>query len=182
MMEGVVQRGTASRINLPVPIAGKTGTTNETRDVWFVGFSSNIVAGCYIGHDRPRPLGRGASGGGTCGPVFEDFMREAIAKYGGTRFAVPPGGYFINIDRMSGERLAEGSSGAHVVAEYFRQGEEPVFGVNALIDGGFAMGSNLPLFSSPDGGRDEEYADTPGGEGGDAGRANFGTLSSGGLY
>ena len=60
MMEGVVSRGTARRtVNLAVPTAGKTGTTNEAKDVWFLGFTSNIVAGCYIGHDIPRPLGRG---------------------------------------------------------------------------------------------------------------------------
>jgi penicillin-binding protein 1A len=68
MMEGVVQRGTAARTvggaGIGVPLAGKTGTTNEARDVWFVGFSSTIVAGCYIGYDQPRSLGRGASGGG----------------------------------------------------------------------------------------------------------------------
>ncbi|MBK5928474.1 PBP1A family penicillin-binding protein [Rhodobaculum claviforme] len=172
MMEGVVQRGTASRINLPVPIAGKTGTTNDVRDVWFVGFSSNIAAGCYIGHDRPRSLGQGVAGGNTCGPVFEEFMREAIAKYGGGRFAVPPGGYFINIDRFTGARLPDGASGANVVAEFFRAGEEPLFGLT--VDGGFAMGANLPLVT-PDG------ADTGGGGGG-SGRADFGTLSSGGLY
>ena len=179
MMEGVVQRGTASRLNLPVPIAGKTGTTNDTRDVWFVGFSSNIVAGCYIGHDRPRPLGRGATGGGTCGPVFEDFMRDAVERYGGTEFEVPPGGYFIKIDRMSGERLSDDASGSHVVAEYFRAGEEPLFGSSAMVDGGFAMGANLPLFSDPDDGRYEEEGGAPAD---DDGRANFGTLSSGGLY
>ncbi|WP_278185204.1 penicillin-binding transpeptidase domain-containing protein, partial [Klebsiella pneumoniae] len=61
MMQGVVERGTAARtVNLPVPAAGKTGTTNEARDVWFVGYTSNIVAGCYIGYDQPRPLGQGA--------------------------------------------------------------------------------------------------------------------------
>jgi penicillin-binding protein 1A len=179
MLEGVVQRGTASRMNLPVPIAGKTGTTNETRDVWFVGFSSNIAAGCYIGHDRPRPLGQGATGGGTCGPVFEDFMREAVEKYGGTRFAVPPGGYFVKIDRMSGERLSDDASGSHVVAEYFRVGEEPLFGLGAMIDGGFAMGANLPLFSNPEDGRYEEFG---GAENVGSGRSDFGTLSAGGLY
>ena len=64
MMEGVVSRGTARRtVNLSVPTAGKTGTTNEAKDVWFLGFTSNIVAGCYIGHDIPRPLGKGAGGG-----------------------------------------------------------------------------------------------------------------------
>lgn len=147
MMRGVVERGTASgRVNLNVPVAGKTGTTNEARDVWFVGFTSNIVAGCYIGYDRPRPLGRGASGGGFCGPVFNRFMQDATEKYGGGAFDVPEGGHFIKIDRFSGARLANDASGDNVVAEYFRDGEEPVFGLGATIDGGFAMGANLPLF------------------------------------
>ncbi len=180
MMEGVIQRGTGTGARLSVPAAGKTGTTNDARDVWFVGYTSNIVAGCYIGHDRPRPLGRAASGGGMCAPVFQEFMREAVAEFGGTRFAVPPGGRFIRIDRFSGERLSDDASGAHVVAEYFRDGEQPVFGIDALIDGGFAMGMNLPVFN-PGG--------NPGGtpEAGDEGVVvdtipTFGTLSSGGLY
>ncbi|MEO1345755.1 MAG: PBP1A family penicillin-binding protein, partial [Pseudomonadota bacterium] len=98
MMQGVVDRGTASgAINLPVPIAGKTGTTNDARDVWFVGFSSNIVAGCYIGYDQPRSLGRGAFGSSMCGPVFQQFMNKAIKKYGGSTFPVPEGGRFIKI-------------------------------------------------------------------------------------
>ena len=179
MLEGAVQRGTGRSINLPVPVAGKTGTTNESRDVWFVGYTSNIVAGCYIGHDRPRPLGRGASGGGMCGPVFQSFMEEAIKRYGGGRFEVPPGGYFIKIDRNTGARLPDSATGSHVVAEYFREGEEPIFGLAAMIDGGFAMGSNLPLFGGGESG---------GGDGGSQSRsstapaANFGTVSSGGLY
>ena len=82
MMEGVVQRGTARGINLPVPVAGKTGTTNDAKDVWFVGFSSHIVAGCYMGYDQPRTLGQGAYGGTLCVPVFQRFMEQAIKKYG----------------------------------------------------------------------------------------------------
>ncbi|MFN3954925.1 MAG: penicillin-binding protein 1A [Pararhodobacter sp.] len=186
MMEGVVQRGTASRINLPVPIAGKTGTTNDSRDVWFIGYSSNVVAGCYIGYDRPRPLGRGASGGGMCGPVFEEFMRDAIREFGGARFAVPPGGRFIRIDRHSGARLSDDASGPHVVAEYFRDGAEPVFGIDALIDGGFAMGMNLPVFNRDDDMPDDEDSREVTTSSGQTtvipGQATFGTLSSGGLY
>lgn len=176
MMEGVVQRGTGRGINLPVPIAGKTGTTNEARDVWFVGYSSNIAAGCYIGYDRPRPLGRGASGGGMCGPVFQSFMAEAIRTYGGARFAVPPGGYFIKIDRNTGARLPDSASGPNVIAEYFREGEEPIFGMAALVDGGFRMGENLPLYS------DQGSGSGGGGGGGSAPAASFGSMSSGGLY
>ncbi|MDZ4137078.1 MAG: penicillin-binding transpeptidase domain-containing protein, partial [Paracoccaceae bacterium] len=144
MLQGVVQRGTARGINLPVPIAGKTGTTNDSRDVWFIGYSSNIVAGCYIGYDQPRSMG-GVSGGGTCGPVFQSFMQTAIGKYGGSKFRVPPGGYFKNIDRYTGAMLPDDASGENVVAEYFREGEDALVSLGMLIDGGFGMGSNLPL-------------------------------------
>ncbi|MGB3554847.1 MAG: penicillin-binding protein 1A [Jannaschia sp.] len=189
MMEGVVQRGTAARtVNLPVPIAGKTGTTNEEKDAWFVGFSSTIVAGCYIGFDRPRPMGRGEGGGTLCGPVFNEFMAEAIGKYGGGPFEVPPGGYFVNIDRYTGARLPDGASGEHVVAEYFREGEDPFFGIGggAFIDGGFAMAGDLPLFGRGEG---DESGGSPSQVQTSTGRtvvvpkrATFGALSSGGLY
>lgn len=185
MMRGVVERGTASNtVNLGVPTAGKTGTTNDAKDVWFVGFTSNIVAGCYIGYDRPRPLGRGASGGGMCGPVFNRFMKEATAKYGGGDFRVPPGGYFVNIDRFSGGVLPQGSSGPNVVAEYFREGEEPFSGYGLFLDGGFAMGSNLQLYSA--GESDIQQVDSvttsTGRQAVIPRNANIGTLSSGGLY
>lgn len=180
MMKGVVDRGTAARtVNLPVPAAGKTGTTNEARDVWFVGFTSNIAAGCYIGYDQPRPLGRGASGGGMCGPVFNAFMEEAIQKYGGGDFEIPPGGRFIKIDRFTGARLSDDATGEAVVAEYFRDGEEPLFGV--MFDGGFAMGSDLPLFEEAATAA-REVTTSSGGTATVGPKASFGTLSSGGLY
>ncbi len=185
MMTGVVDRGTASRtVNLPVPTAGKTGTTNDSKDVWFIGFTSNIVAGCYIGHDRPRNMGRGASGGGMCGPVFNSFMKKAIRKYGGGKFEVPPGGYFVKIDRFSGAILPENASGPHVVLEYFREGEEPTYGLGAILDGGFAMGSNLNLFSrgESDVTAVTQVTTSTGKRAVIPKRANFGTLSAGGLY
>ena len=179
MLKGVVDRGTASgAINLPVPVAGKTGTTNDARDVWFIGFTSNIVAGCYIGHDQPRGLGRSAYGSSMCGPVFQEFMTEAVAKYGGAAFEIPPGGRFIKIDRVTGARLADDAEGANVVAEYFRDGEAPVFGV--MFDGGFAMGDDLELYGS-----DEQVRDvttSSGGTGQVGGNSSFGSMSSGGLY
>ena len=183
MMQGVIQRGTGRGITLPVPVAGKSGTTNDAKDVWFIGYSSNVVAGCYIGYDQPRSLGE-ESGGGLCGPVFQEFMTKAVAKYGGTEFAVPPGGYFQKIDRFTGAILYEDATGDNVVAEFFRDGQGPEVGM-AVVDGGFAMGSNLPLFAK---------GETDGFEGGQAvttstgetkvipKKANFGTLSSGGLY
>ena len=183
MLEGVVQRGTARSIQLPIPIAGKTGTTNDAKDVWFVGYSSSIAAGCYIGYDQPRSLG-GVSGGGTCGPVFQSFMEEAIRKYGGTRFRVPPGGYFINVDRFTGARLPDGVTGENVVAEYFREGYDPLFGL--AFDGGFAMGSDLPLFAlgetEDEGGEAVTGTTSTGRQATLPPRASFGSLSSGGLY
>ena len=180
MLEGVVERGTArSSVNLPVPTAGKTGTTNDAKDVWFVGFTSNIVAGCYIGHDQPRSLGRGASGGGMCGPVFNSFMQKAVAKYGGTAFRPPENCQFIKIDRNTGARLSDDASGDNVVAECFREGEEPIFGIQ--FDGGFAMGSNFELYSSSDQ-PSKQVTTSSGGTAIVGPKASFGTLSSGGLY
>nr|WP_216671063.1 penicillin-binding protein 1A [Mangrovicoccus sp. HB161399] len=184
MMRGVVERGTASRyVDLPVPIAGKTGTTNDAKDVWFIGFSSNIVAGCFMGYDNPRSIPHG-SGGGMCGPVFNEFMKDAIKKYGGGPFRVPPGGHFINIDRVTGAKLSADASGPGVVAEYFRDGVEPIFGMAAAIDGGFAMGSGMPMYS-----RDEalskstdEVLTSTGERKSIPKPASFGTISAGGLY
>jgi penicillin-binding protein 1A len=180
MMRGVVERGTASGVvRLPVPTAGKTGTTNGPLDVWFIGFTSNIVAGCYIGYDRPRPMGRGAFGASMCGPVFQSFMLKATEKYGGGPFEIPPGGRFIKIDRYTGGRLPDDATGEYVVAEYFRDGDDPIFGLT--FDGGFAVGSDLPLFDEVTSSGREVTTST--GEKAVVGpKANFGVISSGGLY
>ncbi|WP_090160600.1 penicillin-binding protein 1A [Loktanella sp. DSM 29012] len=180
MMQGVVDRGTAKNaINLPVAIAGKTGTTNDEKDAWFVGFSSNIAAGCYIGFDNPRPMGKSASGGGICAPVFNAFMREAIKTYGGTAFRAPESCQFINIDRFTGARMPDGASGDNIIAECFRAGEEPIFGIT--FDGGFAMAADLPLFDEvPQAAR--QVTTSTGSTATVGPRATAGALSSGGLY
>lgn len=172
MMEGVIQRGTARMIRLPVPVAGKTGTTNDNKDAWFVGYTSTLVAGCYIGFDTPRPM-PDTSGGGLCGPVFQDVMAVAIERFGGSAFDVPPGGYFARIDRFTGARLPDDAEGDNVIAEYFRDGVETRFGTEAWVDGGFAMGSNLQLFDA---------GEAEAAEGSELPPATFGTVSSGGLY
>ena len=181
MMQGVVERGTAARVvDLGVPTAGKTGTTNDAKDVWFIGFTSNIVAGCYIGYDNPSPMGRGAYGASMCGPVFQRFMTEAVQKYGGGAFDVPEACEFINIDRFSGARLGPDASGPNVVAECFRRGQEPMFGIQ--LDGGWAMSGNFDLIQ-PDGSTRAREVTTSTGRKATVGpKASFGTLSSGGLY
>ncbi len=188
MMRDVITRGTArGRVVLDVPVAGKTGTTNGSKDVWFIGFTRNIVAGCYMGMDLPRPLGRGSYGASMCGPVFTQFMKKAIKRYGAGEFPVPEGGVFAKMDRFSGERLPDDATGKNVVSELFRIGQEPNFGALSVVDGGFAMGSNLPVFEK--GATDVPLAD----DGSEVitqlgvkkkipRRATFGSLSSGGLY
>jgi len=181
MLEGVVSRGTAARtVSLPVPVAGKTGTTNDAKDAWFVGFTSNIVAGCYIGFDQPRSLGARASGGGLCGPVFTEFMEKATAKFGGGDFVVPEDCQFIKIDRFTGARLLPETAGEAVVSECFRLGEEPIFGL--MFDGGFAMGADLPMIGREGLAETREVTTSTGQTGKVGGKASFGSLSSGGLY
>ncbi len=187
MMKGVVTSGTAAgRVNLPVPVAGKTGTTNDSKDVWFIGFTTNIVAGCYMGYDQPRSLGRGAYGGSMCAPVFNAFMQTAVKKYGGTQFPVPPGGHWMNVNRYTGQPAGPGASGSDVVPIYFRDGAQAGMGMG-VVDGGFAMGANLPLFAQGENDTQGESGSTTvttssGQQKVLPGKANFGTVNSGGLY
>ena len=184
MLQGVVQRGSGKGVHLPVPTAGKTGTTNDAKDVWFIGFTSNIVAGCYMGYDQPRTLGRGAYGGTLCVPVFQEFMQQAVQKYGGSQFKVPPGGHFVKINRFTGDMLPPDAAGDYVQAEYFRDGQETLTGLYSYVDGGFAMGQNLPLYAYGEVGGDEGATITT--STGETKvipkKADFGTISSGGLY
>ena len=79
MMEGVVQRGTATTLlELNRPLAGKTGTTNDEKDAWFIGFTPNLVVGLYVGFDQPQTLGKGTTGGGLAAPIFKEFVAEAL--------------------------------------------------------------------------------------------------------
>jgi penicillin-binding protein 1A len=189
MLRGVVERGTAAgRVDLGVPTAGKTGTTNDAKDVWFVGFTSNIVAGCYMGYDTPTPMGPGAYGGTLCAPVFNTFMQEAVARYGGGAFEVPPGGVFARIDRRTGRRVPDDATGPEVVTEYFRDDgmQLALVGqiVGSAIDGGFAMGSDLPLFGADENEPDvaTQVTTSTGREVALPPRPTAGALSSGGLY
>ena len=147
MMQGVVQRGTAASTvgRLGVPISGKTGTTNEAKDAWFIGFTPQIAAGCYIGFDTPKPMGRGAYGGTLCGPVFTEFMEVALKDHGSFRRQQPPGTVFVKIDRYTGQRVPDDAGGDQIVAELFRNGEQPpVGGFGTYVDGGFAMDPAVP--------------------------------------
>jgi penicillin-binding protein 1A len=124
MMEGVVQRGTATVVKeVGKPIAGKTGTTNDEKDAWFIGFSPDLVVGVYLGYDKPRHLGRLATGGLLAAPIVRDFMKVALADKPAVPFRVPAGIKLIRIDPKSGMRAAPGDQ--RVILEAFKPGTAP---------------------------------------------------------
>jgi penicillin-binding protein 1A len=124
MMEGVVSRGTAVTISeLGRPIAGKTGTTNDEKDAWFIGYTPNLVVGLYMGYDKPQGLGKGSTGGGLAAPIFKEFMAEALKDTPIVDFQVPEGMKLIAINRKTGMQAAEGTQGT--IMEAFKPGTGP---------------------------------------------------------
>ena len=124
MMEGVVLRGTAKVVgSLGVPIAGKTGTTNEEKDAWFVGYSPDLVVGVFVGYDRPQPMGKGNTGGGLAAPIFVDFMKDALTVNSAIDFRVPEGIKLYPINAKTGLLAKAGNSG--VIMEAFKPGTKP---------------------------------------------------------
>ncbi|HEY5288528.1 MAG TPA: penicillin-binding protein 1A [Caulobacteraceae bacterium] len=144
MLEGVVLRGTATQANvLGRPIGGKTGTTNDFRSAWFMGFSPQIVVGVFVGYDDNRSLGKGETGAVAALPVFIEFMQEALKGYPVMDFKAPPGTKFANVGPNR---------------EAFRPGTEPHAQAVALSAPGvgarpFAITPAAPLSPPP--------ADTP---------------------
>lgn len=132
MMEGVVQRGTGTAVSrLNRPVAGKTGTTNDYKDAWFVGFTPELAVGVYVGYDIPRSMGRSSTGGELAAPIFADFMEAALAGQPPTPFNVPAGMQLEWIDPATGVAIAGGG-----VREAFKPGTGPnlitsVIGVNS---------------------------------------------------
>ena len=100
MLRGVVERGTGRVLkSLGSPIAGKTGTTNESKDVWFMGFTSDLVFGTYIGYDNPKPMGKLATGGGTAAPLIKNFLKNALTITNAQEFYPPKNTAFKRINR-----------------------------------------------------------------------------------
>ena len=105
ILEGVVKRGTGKKLrDLKVPIAGKTGTTNNNFDAWFIGFSSDLVVGVYIGFDKPQSLGKYETGSKAALPVFKDFIKNALYKEDFRPFNIPADIYFAPINYDTGEQ------------------------------------------------------------------------------
>jgi penicillin-binding protein 1A len=148
MMEGVVQRGTATivkRILPNVPIAGKTGTTNDEKDAWFIGYTPDLVVGVFIGYDSPRHLGKGMTGGHVAAPVFANFMKMALADKKAVPFRIPPGIKLARVSLRTGLRAQGGEGDA--VMEAFKPYEEPddAYSIIGFTDerGGFFTGDQM---------------------------------------
>ena len=136
MMQGVIIRGTAAgKIKLNTDVAGKTGTTNDEKDAWFVGFTPSLVAGLYIGYDTPTPLGRGGTGSGLAAPVFNEFMQAATKDEPPEKFQVPAGMTMVAVNRATGMAAQPGDQGA--IMEAFKPGTGPATSLQ-VIGGGEA--------------------------------------------
>jgi penicillin-binding protein 1A len=141
MTEGVVQRGTGTVVaSLNRPLGGKTGTTNDYRDAWFVGYSPDLVAGVWVGFDQPRSMGEGETGGRLAAPIFRDFMEGALRGQPATPFRIPSGVRLVRIDAMTG--LLPGGSTTATITEAFRPGTEPT---EDVVRSPFIFGGTEPI-------------------------------------
>ena len=150
MMEGVVQRGTGTGAkSLGRPVAGKTGTSSDYKDAWFVGFTPELAVGVYVGFDQPRNMGRQATGGELAVPIFTDFMEDALRGKPPTPFSMPPGMTQVWIDPATGVKA---NGGEAAVYEAFKPGTGPnlvtsVIGVDSnafmTVEEGQAAGQDM---------------------------------------
>ncbi len=124
MLEGVVERGTGQKLKVVgKPVAGKTGTSNEEKDAWFIGYTPDLVVGVYVGFDNPKPMGKKRTGGEIAAPIVADFMKYALKDKAATPFRVPRGIELIPINAKNGKRAVFGEE--NVILEAFKPGDEP---------------------------------------------------------
>lgn len=134
MMEGVVMRGTGRSVrSVGKPLAGKTGTTNDSRDAWFVGFSPDLAVGVYVGFDNPKTLGEGESGGRVAAPIFRNFMTKALLGQSATPFRIPPSVNLVRVNAKTGQLAQPGDKS--VILEAFKRGREPAPGRTQAVIG-----------------------------------------------
>ncbi len=120
ILEGVVQRGTAKKLkDLNLNIAGKTGTTNENTDTWFIGFTSNLLVGVYVGSDNPTPLGKYETGSKTALPIFKSFITDSVNKYDARPFKAAKGTVMMVVDPLTGQKAKFNSK--NTIIEVFKK-------------------------------------------------------------
>tara|TARA_B100000674_G_C37791042_1_gene891773 strand:- start:27 stop:473 length:447 start_codon:yes stop_codon:yes gene_type:complete len=130
-MEGVIKRGTAKRLKqLEVPIAGKTGTTNDNKDAWFIGFTPNLVIGVFVGYDTPKSLGYKQTGSSVAVPIFEYFAKNLNINSSKIPFRVPSGISFVRIDPKTGLS----SNNQNSILEPYIIGSEPFMENISILD------------------------------------------------
>jgi penicillin-binding protein 1A len=118
ILEGVVKRGTGKKLKkLGLNIAGKTGTTNDNTDAWFIGYTSNLVIGVYVGMDNPEPLGKYETGSKAALPIFSEFIKKAVNKSDARPFKVPENITLMVVDPVTGEK-AKFSSKNTIIESY----------------------------------------------------------------
>ena len=121
ILQGAVTRGTAKKLrSLNVPIAGKTGTTNDNYDAWFIGFSSNLVIGVYIGYDNPKSLGKYETGSKAALPIFKDFAENALYKEDFNDFKIPENIYLTSLNYDTGNKSVSGEKNSIIEALKFK--------------------------------------------------------------
>ncbi|MEE8438341.1 MAG: hypothetical protein V3S07_02055, partial [Micropepsaceae bacterium] len=143
--------GTGASIStLGKPIGGKTGTTSEFRDAWFIGFSPDLAVGVYVGFDDPRSLGQGEAGSRVAAPIFKQFMGEALADEPPTPFRIPEGVVLVPLNPRTGALMRAGQPGA--ILEPFKPGTEPgLRSISSFGSGGFnGQGYATEITNNPD--------------------------------
>ena len=120
ILRGAVERGTAKLKSLKVPFAGKTGTTNDNFDAWFIGFSSNVVVGVYVGFDNPKTLGKFETGSKAALPIFKDFVENSLFKEDFNDFEVPDNIFLTSFNYDTGLKSVPGDKNTIIEALKFR--------------------------------------------------------------
>ncbi len=134
MLEGVAIRGTGALIwkRVGKPLGGKTGTTNDEKDAWFIGFSPDLAMGVFIGYDNPQPMGHGETGGELAAPIFADFFKMALKDKPAVPFRTPPDIRQVRVSRKTGLRTDPNDPNS--IIEYFKPGTEPPEGYATAAD------------------------------------------------
>ncbi|OJX81231.1 penicillin-binding protein 1A [Magnetospirillum sp. 64-120] len=149
ILEGVVQRGTGRSVSaVGKPLAGKTGTSNDSFDTWFVGFSPDLAVGVFVGFDEPHSLGDKETGGSVAAPIFRDFMMDALKNQPATPFRVPPGVRMVRVDPATGRPAEPGASRS--IWEAFKSGDRLPDDQEDVLDGNAEGFSFNPLPSESD--------------------------------
>lgn len=131
ILQGVVERGSGWKARIPgKTIGGKTGTSNDQKDVWFIGGTPDLVAGVFLGYDQPKSLGNYAAGGSLAAPIFKEFMQVVLKDKKDVAFRVPEGVSFVRVNRETGKPATVMDNNFNVILEAFREGTE-----NTILNG-----------------------------------------------